>query len=185
MPNYLSSLWSAANQPLIPEAPMRRAQEAMTTPHLDESPLWAKTKGFGAGALEGLRNMVTPLGIASLAIPGAEAGEGVEAGVQAARGMSPTMDLLGELPAARQMMPTGGDVDALTGLLKYNLAKVPNAASKAQKGLVAGVHDSQSIRDLANPSAQAQMEKMYQQNRPVAQDLIQKGAFSGSRYTGQ
>jgi hypothetical protein len=202
MPN-LSDLWSASNQSLIPQSAVTSAQNAITTPRLDESPTWAKIKGFGAGALQGLRDQITPLGIAALvAGTGAGAGmraltggaEGLEAGVGAARAAAPTMELLGEAPAVQQTMPTGSAVDSLTNIMRNNLMKVPSAkgvdASQAIQGLrgAAGQGmlgpESGGLQDMMNPRNQAMMEKMYQESRPVAQDLIRKGAFSGNRTVG-
>lgn len=146
----LKNAWNTANEPLVPEEPVRRLGEQMTTPHLDESPTWAKLKGFGAGALEGLRQQTSPVNIVSNLATMIPAASMISRGVKAARGgaalleapqaahaVAPTMDLLGELPQARQVLPSGGDVDALTGALKYSLAKVPNAKnlSDAVQGL--------------------------------------------------
>lgn len=70
---------------VIPEAPIKRAAAAMTEPRLDESPLWAGVKGFGAGALEGLQRFATPLNIAT-AIPTVRGAVGLMQGAKAAPG---------------------------------------------------------------------------------------------------
>jgi hypothetical protein len=190
----LSGLWNAANTSLIPEAPVRKLQESMTEPHLDESPWWAQVKGFGAGALEGLRNQITPANLAMLALPGGGAARGgaeaAEAGVGAARAAAPTMDLIESSPwqSVRQVAPTMGDVDALAGGLKDTLARIPNGTRSAVQSLrdlyPSAVHDSQSIKDIARPGTQQMMGQMYEEANPALQKLRQAGQMGGERTIG-
>ncbi len=96
MPNPLSAIKSAydwATTPLVPEAPVRAMQERMTTPTLDQSPLGARLRGFGAGALEGLRSLTSPAQLASLAamVPGVGGLGAVGKGAEAAAGLREAM----------------------------------------------------------------------------------------------
>jgi hypothetical protein len=101
-----------------------------------------------------------------------------------------TPDLVEAGPVARQMMPTGGDVDALTGALKYGLAKVPQARALQApvQGLARAVPSAsesmaatQSARDLLNPTSGARMNQMYQEANPVFRGLEDAGTFAGPR----
>lgn len=58
------------NQSLIPKQYVQKAQAALDTPSLERSPWEARLRGFGAGALEGLAEQITPLNIAGLAMAG-------------------------------------------------------------------------------------------------------------------
>lgn len=70
MPNPLYSAYQWATTPLVPQSAIQPAQQAMTTPRAGESPAWAQVKGFGAGALEGLRGLTSPAQLAGLAALG-------------------------------------------------------------------------------------------------------------------
>jgi len=72
-PSKLSYL----TQPLVPESAVRPLQDAIDSPSLERSPWEARLRGFGAGALEGLRQQTTPLNLAGLV------GGGVSKGIQA------------------------------------------------------------------------------------------------------
>lgn len=47
-------------RPLVPQQAIQGLQDSLTEPHLDQSPTMARIKGFGAGALDGLRSLTTP-----------------------------------------------------------------------------------------------------------------------------
>lgn len=95
--DYLKRAGSWATTPLLPQEAIEPVQTAMTEPHLDENPILTRVKGFGAGALEGLRGLTTPVDIASLAIGGPE--------VSAARRAS-------QLGTAAESLPALGRVAA-------------------------------------------------------------------------
>src|SRR5438046_3052964 len=69
MPNPISSAYNWATSPLVPKSAIAPAQQTLEEPHLDQSPAMARLKGFGSGALEGLRGLTTPLNVASMALP--------------------------------------------------------------------------------------------------------------------
>jgi hypothetical protein len=84
------------NDPLIPQRYLERAQSALDSPALGRSPWEARLRGFGAGALEGLYNQITPMNLGMAAIPalgamGRTAGA-ARSGLQAA---APIMDEAG------------------------------------------------------------------------------------------
>ena len=59
-------------EPLVPQSAINPLQEALERRRLDQSPLEAQLKGFGSGALEGLRSLSSPaqlLNIGALAVP--------------------------------------------------------------------------------------------------------------------
>lgn len=205
MPNILQKAWGAANEPLIPEAPVRQLQESMTTPHLDESPLWAKVKGFGAGALEGLRGQSSPVNIASnlaMLVPGAGI---IGKGAQAARGGAAVMEapqaarglaagegaLAGLMEAAPQVLhhaaefaPVGGEeaFNATRGALPKVADPVEAAYQKIMSTMGRPVeHNSQAIADIARPGTQEMMGKLHDEANPVFRRLQETGAFSGQR----
>lgn len=71
MPNpldALKSLWGAANTSLVPEGLLHGAQDLIDSPSLERSPMEARIRGFGAGALEGLANQITPMNVALQAL---------------------------------------------------------------------------------------------------------------------
>lgn len=65
--NIESKRDSFMGKPLIPQESIQGMQDSLTEPHLDQSPFMASVKGFGAGALTGLRNLSTPTNITALA----------------------------------------------------------------------------------------------------------------------
>lgn len=61
MPNWVTS-------PLVPQSLTQPIEDKLTQPKANQSPGMAMVKGFGAGALEGLRNMTSPLNLAGAAL---------------------------------------------------------------------------------------------------------------------
>lgn len=122
MPGPLTTAWDWANKPVVPPS---EAVDKLAQPGLDDSPTWAKAKGFASGALEGLRKQSSPLnmlGLATMAIPGAGAIRGARAaeeGSEAVLGLSkailglspkrytPVTETLGEL--LPEYAPVGGE----------------------------------------------------------------------------
>lgn len=141
MPNpldLLRKLGSFATTPLVDEETIAPYQDALDHPTLERSPMEARLRGFGAGAMEGVRSMTDPLSIASFAIPGmhslmgaARGAEGIAGGVRAAKALAPTMDLI-ESPAVRQVAPAIDDVESLVGDLRRNLARIPSSRAVAK-----------------------------------------------------
>lgn len=180
MPNPLTT-------PLIPQS-WTDAANAWAQPGLNTSPTSAMLKGFGAGALQGLRSLSTPLSIAGMVAPGVgDAIAPAEAAGSLMQVAGPTMDLV-EPASVAQSLPSMGDTDALIGQMKYNLAKIPNSASAAVQGLnsAAGAGEAMGTsaagaNDLMNPGALGRMDDMYQQANPVFKQLQQQGLFSGPR----
>lgn len=136
MPDY--------NTPLIPAAPVKRLQDAIDTPTLERSPWEARVRGFGAGALDGLRNLSSPanlVSIGSLLVPGMGEGVGLAKGAKAvsgaAQGLSdglPSIQAVSEgVNGLRQAMPTAREVTGLLGQMGSNLKNVPTSAMKALK----------------------------------------------------
>jgi hypothetical protein len=117
-------------EPLVPKSWIAPAQEALDKRRLDQSPLEAKIRGFGAGALEGLRGLTTPAQLASLALPVGRGAMGIMRGAKAA---GPALELLAAESPIAQASPSIDEVGSLLGQLKGNLSKVPLAASKLPK----------------------------------------------------
>jgi hypothetical protein len=142
MPNWLSDAWNAANTPLVPKQAIKGMQDSLEEPHLDQSPLMAGIKGFGSGTLEGLRGLTSPIQLAGIASLAGGGGLGVLGkGAQTVSKLAPVAegvsdltnivpDLVDAAPAVKQVMPTMQDSMDLTGLLKHNLAKIPQAGTK-------------------------------------------------------
>lgn len=55
-------------EPLLPRSAIQPLQESLDRRSLEQSPLEAQIKGFGAGALEGLRNLTSPKSLIDLGI---------------------------------------------------------------------------------------------------------------------
>lgn len=183
--------------PLVPEEPIRKLQEQMTTPKLDESPWWAMTKGFGAGALEGLRGQTSPLNLAGIAasfIPGAGAaargGAALAEAPQLAKAGGAMAGLAEAAPQAlhdvAEFAPVGGEGawNAARGVAE----KFTDPAEAAYKRILATmgkkdavVHNSQAIADMSRPGTQQMMEKLHSEARPAFEALRDKGVFSGER----
>lgn len=111
-----------AINPLIDAETIAPAQDMIDSPSLDRSPMEARMRGFGAGALEGLRGFTSPLSLASMAAPALGAFRG--AGRVASKA-APTLDVV-EPSVVKQVAPAIDDVDALIGDMQRNLARVPN-----------------------------------------------------------
>ena len=129
MPGPLDLLkkgFNFATTPLVDEETIQPYQDMMDAPTLERSPMEARFRGFGAGALEGLRGMTTPMDLAGMAAGGAGAlaSRFGRAGRVATR-MAPTLDVIEDVPV-QQIAPAMDDVDSLLGDLQRNLAKVPN-----------------------------------------------------------
>lgn len=61
-PTMLSNAWSAVNKPLVDVTPMTdRGADYIDTPSLDDTPASAGWKGFAAGALQGLGDVISGL----------------------------------------------------------------------------------------------------------------------------
>lgn len=95
----LKGAWDFANEPLLPQGAIQPMQDRLEQPHLDQSPMMARVKGFGSGALSGLRNLTSPINLASIAgtfmgggaapkLAG-EAIEGGEGAMSALKGLNP------------------------------------------------------------------------------------------------
>lgn len=104
--DYLKQIWSMANTPMVPQSAIQPAQDLLDSPSLDRSPLEASIRGFGAGALEGVRGLTTPLNMGAMAIPALRA---LGRGRTAAAPMGPAqpMQTLGEQMA--EFTPVGGE----------------------------------------------------------------------------
>jgi hypothetical protein len=137
---------------------------------------------------------IMPLGPWSGLYPWSGAMSGLKSlfsgGTQAAEEMAPQIGAqsIRTVPPSTptpQVQPTGSDVDALTGLMKYNLAKVPTAASKMPMTAGQGMGTSAAgANDLiGNPDSLRMMDKMYQQANPTFRALQEQGLFSGPRMT--
>lgn len=63
----LQELLMRANTPLVPQSAIQPTQDALTQPRLNQSVPMAMLKGFGAGALGGLRNQTSPANLAGIA----------------------------------------------------------------------------------------------------------------------
>lgn len=193
MPNPLAKFGQLATTPLMPQSWVDSASNAIA-PTADSSPMGARIRGFGQGALEGLRNLSSPLNLAGIALApfGGGAGGAVAEGAEGlGEAAGPTMDLIESAPwqSVKQAMPSSSDVDALTGALKYGLAKIPSGVRSALSGLTtsgapaAGAVPN-SVSDLMNPGSQDMMQQMYQEANPVFKAMKDAGAFSGNRTVG-
>lgn len=136
MPNpldYLRQAFNAANTSFIPQEWVDAGQEAIDSPSLDRSPTMARIAGFGAGAMQGLRDQLTPMMLASsaLGLGGAGqaargAGQAASAGSRAMRAVRPTIDILEDAPPVRQVKGSMSMVDDLIDEMGRNLEHVPN-----------------------------------------------------------
>ena len=117
--DYLKKAWGFANTPLVNAD---EAADSIDAPTAERSPMEARMRGFGAGALQGLAGLTTPMNIGMAALPAAGA---MMRGGQAAKRLAPTLDLI-DTPMPKQVAPAMDDVNSLIGDLRRNLAKVPN-----------------------------------------------------------
>ena len=126
MPGPLDLLkhgYKFATTPLVDESTIQPAQDWMDSPTMDRSPMEARIRGFGAGALEGLRGLTTPLDLAAMA-SGPALGA-LRGAMGASKAIAPTMDLI-EANPVRQVAGSMDDVDAVIGDARRMMAKVPN-----------------------------------------------------------
>lgn len=112
----------------------------LNKPHFDPSSMLGKAEsfgqgaqarlgGFGAGAMEGMRGMTSPLDIAGALFPAIK-GLRVGAGAAKAAGrLAPTLDLV-EGPIIKQVAPAADDVADLIGDMQRNMARVPTSKAK-------------------------------------------------------
>lgn len=115
-------------EPLVPQSAIEPLQRKLDQRRLDQSPEEAQLRGFGAGALEGLRGLTSPASLAGL-LPGGTAAKLLQFAPKAARVAGPALDLIEQAPV-RQVMPALDDVNALIGSMKHSLAKVPPAGMR-------------------------------------------------------
>lgn len=108
--DYTKRLWALANKSLVPDEAIAGLTNAIDQPTLDRTPWEARLQGFGAGALEGVADLVTPMNMATAAVP---AGLGMMAGRAVGR-VIPAMGSLGRLPA--QAADSPGVAKAMAGL---------------------------------------------------------------------
>lgn len=109
---FLNRAWHAISDPLT-DAPSRFAKsvgDMIDAPSLDRSPTMARIQGFGAGALQGIGDLVSgltsPIGIATAALPGGEA-------VAAGRGLTRTaqaLNVASKVAAAPLVLHGGSEV---------------------------------------------------------------------------
>jgi hypothetical protein len=114
--------------PLIPKGLIQGTQEALDAPALDRSIPIAQLRGLGAGLLEGVRRQTSPLNLASMAAPlaGRAASLGGKA-LGALRSLRPTIELVEDIPAVTQVMPSMDEVAGLTSQLAGRLKEIPRA----------------------------------------------------------
>lgn len=137
MPGPLDLLkrgYNFATTPLVDEESIRPAQDMIDPgPSMDRSPMEARMRGFGAGALEGMRGLTTPLDLAAVAMPMAGRAisglKGMMGAGRAAQAAGPTMDIIEQNPI-KQVAGSMGDVESLIGDMRRNMARVPQAGSK-------------------------------------------------------
>ena len=153
MPSYgpsnpltaLKSAWDWGNKSLIPQGTVQGAQDAIDSPSLNRSPMEARLRGFGAGALGGAANQISPVGIASVLPMGRMANLGgkalgaMERAPEAFQGLANVTPDLVQAAHVRQVAPTMQDADAIAGLIKHGAAKIPSskavqAAQAAERG---------------------------------------------------
>ena len=121
--DLLKKGWNAANTPLVNAD---SAADAIDSPSAERSPGMARLQGFGAGALQGLAGLSTPLNIAGMvAGPAMGAMKGMGRMGSMMQKAAPTLDLV-DTPMPKQINPSAIDVDSLIGDLQRNLAKVPS-----------------------------------------------------------
>ncbi len=146
--------------PLVPEEALDPLQQWLQKRSRDQSPMEAQIKGFGSGALEGLRGLTSPASLVGM-VPAGTAAKALAFAPKVARMVGPTMDLLESAPV-RQMAPAMDDVSALIGSMKHSLAKVPQAGQRArimqhmptemQMPVSAGRGPVQGLQQAAGPS---------------------------------
>lgn len=147
----------------LPSRGAKRLSDAVSPMDQEGSPL----RGFISGATESAGrmadDMTSPLSLALMA-----AGPLMRGLSSGSKAIGPSMELLQEAPAIKQMAPKVDDVDALIGDMYRNLAKVPNAG---QRTMNSGISPSM----LPPEMVQRGSESIY--NTARAGDMM-KGASS-------
>ena len=108
--------------PLMPQSWIQGTQDKLTQPHLDQSPAMARLKGFGAGALSGIRDLTQPssiVALASLLGPGMTKGMGM--GEPPAISAGPLQGL------ARAVPGQPGEASTYTGPVQETLGEIDPA----------------------------------------------------------
>lgn len=95
--DYLKKAGTFLTTPLLSQESIQPIQDAIA-PSAEASPMEARIRGFGQGALEGLRGLTTPADLASLVMGGGELSAARRAGAlaQAAEGLPALADVAGE-----------------------------------------------------------------------------------------
>ena len=153
MPSWLTT--PIAPSPKV--APGRSVEQELTEPQLNQSPGMAALKGFGAGAIQGLRNLTSPLNAA--------------------------LGAADDIPLALGGAVLGKMAPGVLNLLRA----APEAAEglEGAAGAMSGVAEaSPAAQDILNPATQSQITSMYQQANPAFKALQESGAFSGNRTVG-
>jgi hypothetical protein len=121
----MPSIFEYATQPLIPKDAIRGVQDRIDPRSLTQSPAAARVRGFGAGALEGLRGLLTPANLALAAVPMLAAGRGVPAAMQGLAEVAPTMGRTTTrvLPAMETLGETMAEFTPRGGEALYNIGK--------------------------------------------------------------
>lgn len=84
-----------------------------------------------------------------------------------------TPDLVQAGKGAAQHLPSGSDVEALTGMLKHNLAKIPQAGAKAAQGALQG------LGKVSQEYTPVGAEDIFNSTRPTFQPWTRPPATSG------
>lgn len=140
---------------VIPQSVIQPTQDSLTEPHLDQSPTMARIKGFGAGALQGLRDQLTPSNIAAAAMP-------------ALPGANPRFLGLAQKLLSRAPEAAEGASQAILGLSRA----LPGAeeAGAGMEGATSQVKNLMNMRD-AEQMAAVRGSASDVPNNPVAQAL--------------
>jgi hypothetical protein len=114
-------LWNWVNKPLVPPS---QTVDKLAQPGLNDSPAWAMAKGFGSGALEGLRQQTSPINLAALAGTGMAA-KGAIAARQLAGAVPGAIEgLAGAIPkAATATVAPGAEFAPVGGEAAYNATR--------------------------------------------------------------
>jgi hypothetical protein len=148
MPNWFTD-------PLLPQSAVQPIQDKLTEPSLTQSPWMAALKGFGAGALEGVRGLTSPAMIGGM--------------------------LMDDVPlaAGAAYLTRGASTAAKVAPEVAELSSVAPEAVQGLKGAMSGVLGS--ARDILNPRAEAAIQRMAESSRPVMDALKKAGAYAGER----
>ena len=179
MPNWFTT-------PLVPPSVIKPAQDAIDTPTADRGPWEARLRGFGAGALEGLRQQTSPLGLAGLAASAIPAGVmGRVAGGAAKVAPEAIQGLRGVLtgPAAQTAAQAGADIlNPATARVMQSMheAAAPTFQAMERAGAFAGDRTVGGLHSLANRASSMLpaeftppgAEAVYNAARPAAQKVV-------------